>query len=63
MRRTDEVVSNYLSMSYAAPHLFGADLDAFVADLRRLLADASPAGTFWDWPGHTSVILAPTKLP
>ena len=23
---------------YAAPHLFGADLDAFVADLRRLLA-------------------------
>lgn len=29
-----------------APHLFGARRDAFEADLRRLLREASPSGRF-----------------
>ncbi len=58
VRRADEVVSNYLSMSFAAPHLFGDRLDAFVADVTAVLVAASPAGRFWDWPGDTSILLA-----
>ena len=37
VRTTDEVVSGYLSMSFAAPDRFGDRLDAFVADLQALL--------------------------
>jgi hypothetical protein len=54
----DDVVANYLSMSYAAPHLFGERLDGFVADLRALLGEASPSGRFWDWPGDTQIWIA-----
>ena len=36
-RTTDQVVHHVLSMSNAAPHLFGDRLDGFVADLRALL--------------------------
>lgn len=57
-RDVDGVVSRYLSMSYAAPHLFGDRLDAFVADLRALLAAETETGRFWDWPGDTAVIIA-----
>jgi len=35
-------------MSSTAPHLFGARLPEFEADLRRVLADTSPAGWFSD---------------
>jgi SAM-dependent methyltransferase len=38
VRTTDQVVSYVLSMSYAAPHLFGDRLADFEADLRALLA-------------------------
>jgi SAM-dependent methyltransferase len=58
VRSTDEVVSNYFSASFAAPDRFGDRLDAFVADLDALLADASPAGLFHDWPGDTAIIWA-----
>ncbi len=58
VRTTDEVVSGYLSMSFAAPDRFGDRLDAFVADLRALLTDVSPAGQFHDWPGDTAIIWA-----
>jgi SAM-dependent methyltransferase len=60
VRDVDGVVAGYLSMSYAAPHLFGDDLPRFEADLRALLAHHSPTtARFWDWPGDTEIILAP----
>ena len=61
VRTTDDVVSGYLSMSFAAPDRFGERLDGFVADLRALLAAASPAGRFHDWPGDTVVVWAPKR--
>ena len=45
-RSADDVVAGVLSMSYTAPHLFGERIDAFEADLRALLAAASPTGSF-----------------
>lgn len=45
-RSAHEVVAWVLSTSSTAPHLFGDRLDEFVADLRALLLEASPAGTF-----------------
>ena len=58
IRDPDSVIANYLSMSFAAPPLFGARLPQFVADLRALLAHHSPIGRFWDWPGDTELIIA-----
>lgn len=43
-RSVDDVVSGVYSLSSSAPHLFGADLPAFDADLRRLVGDASDDG-------------------
>jgi SAM-dependent methyltransferase len=57
-RDVDGVISGYLSMSYAAPHLFGDDLDAFVADLRALLEARTTTGRFSDWPGDTAALIA-----
>lgn len=57
-RDIDGVVSGYLSMSYAAPHLFGDRLDDFIADLRTLLEATTTTGRFWDWPGDTAAIIA-----
>jgi SAM-dependent methyltransferase len=54
----DGVVDNYLSMSFAAPHLFGPRLPAFERDFRQLLAAQSPSGLFWDWPGDTAIVIA-----
>jgi SAM-dependent methyltransferase len=45
-RTIDEEVALTLSASHSAPHLFGDRLDAFVSDLRDLLAGASPSGKF-----------------
>lgn len=47
-RSEDEVAASVYSLSYAAPHLFGDRLDAFDADLRTLLREASPTGEFWE---------------
>jgi SAM-dependent methyltransferase len=58
VRNVDEVLSNYFSMSYAAPHLFGDRLAEFEADVRAELARHSPSGLFWDWPGDTEILLA-----
>ena len=52
------VLSNYFSMSYAAPHLFGDRVEEFASDVRELLGERSPEGVFWDWPGDTEVMLA-----
>lgn len=55
---SDGVLANFLSMSFAAPHLFGERLKDFVADMRALLAAHSSSGRFWDWPGDTAILLA-----
>jgi SAM-dependent methyltransferase len=57
-RDTESVVSGYLSMSWAAPHLFGDRAEQFADEVRELLRERSPAGVFWDWPGDTEVMLA-----
>jgi ubiquinone/menaquinone biosynthesis C-methylase UbiE len=54
----DGVLANYFSMSFAAPHLFGARRDAFEAEVRAALAARSPSGLFWDWPGDTAILLS-----
>jgi SAM-dependent methyltransferase len=56
-RDVEGVISGYLSMSYAAPHLFGDRLDQFVDDLRRLLTARTGTGRFWDWPGDTVAVI------
>jgi ubiquinone/menaquinone biosynthesis C-methylase UbiE len=58
VRDIDGVIAGFLSMSFASPDQFGPGLDAFLADARNLLAEASPTGRFWDWPGDTAVVLA-----
>ena len=58
VRDVDSVLAGYLSMSYAAPHLFGDRLDAFASDVRALLTRHSPSGLFRDWPGDTEILLA-----
>lgn len=57
VRNSDEVLANFLSMSFAAPHLFGDRRAAFEADFRAELATRSPSGLFWDWPGDTEILL------
>jgi SAM-dependent methyltransferase len=57
-RDLDGVISGYLSMSYAAPHLFGDRLESFVAELRDLLERSTDTGRFSDWPGDTAVLIA-----
>jgi SAM-dependent methyltransferase len=46
VRSADEVVASVFSLSSAAPHLFGDRLADFEAELRALLAEASPDGRF-----------------
>jgi SAM-dependent methyltransferase len=58
VRDADGIIANYLSMSFAAPHLLGARLPEFVDEVRALLARCSPSGRFWDWPGDTAMIIA-----
>lgn len=45
-RTIDDLVAEVLSTSSSAPHLFGSHLQAFEADLRAVLAAASPTGLF-----------------
>jgi hypothetical protein len=45
-------------MTYSAPHLFGDRVDDFAEEVLALLADRSPEGVFWDWPGDTELVIA-----
>jgi SAM-dependent methyltransferase len=54
---SEGVLSNYFSMSFAAPDLFGDRIEEFAGEVRELLRDRSPEGVFWDWPGDTEVML------
>jgi SAM-dependent methyltransferase len=46
IRSADDLVAETFSLSSTAPHLFGDRLPQFEADLRRVLAEASPEGAF-----------------
>ncbi|MFL9652403.1 class I SAM-dependent methyltransferase [Streptomyces sp. PB17] len=59
VRTCDDVVAEVFSMSFSAPHLFGARLAGFEADLRRLLRDASPSGRFSERRPGTEVFVWP----
>jgi SAM-dependent methyltransferase len=50
-RDVEDIVAQVFSSSGSAPHLFGADLAAFVADLRQLLERISDHGRFSLWLG------------
>jgi ubiquinone/menaquinone biosynthesis C-methylase UbiE len=58
IRDVDGVIAGCLSMSYAAPHLFGPRLGEFITALRDLLTTQSRLGRFWDWPGDTEMLIA-----
>ncbi len=51
-RDEDEVVASVFSLSYAAPHLFGADRARFEQDLRALLRRTAPDGRFCEERMH-----------
>ncbi|MFZ0383979.1 MAG: class I SAM-dependent methyltransferase [Solirubrobacteraceae bacterium] len=46
VRSAGDLVAETFSLSSTAPHLFGDRLSLFEADLRRVLAEASPDGAF-----------------
>jgi SAM-dependent methyltransferase len=58
VQNIDGVISNYLSRSFCAPHLFGDRLPEFVSTLQQELQTLSPPGLFWNWPGDTEILLA-----
>jgi len=58
LERSDEqVLASVLSLSSAAPHLFGDRLPQFVGDLRKLLREVSPSGTFSEQLGEMRLSL------
>lgn len=63
VRDSESVLSGYFSLASSAPHLFPGGGEAFARDVRALLADRSPEGRFWDWPGDTEVVLARREPP
>ncbi|MBJ7594076.1 MAG: class I SAM-dependent methyltransferase [Candidatus Dormibacteraeota bacterium] len=58
VRSVDEVIDNYLSMSFAAPDLFGSRLADFRAELRTVLDNHTETGFFRLWPGNTEILIA-----
>ena len=52
VRDSESVLSGYLSLASSAPHLFPDGGTAFAEEVRGLLAQRSPHGVFWDWPGR-----------
>lgn len=63
-RSADEVVSAVYSLSYATPHLFGAGLDRFDAELRALLRAAAPGGVFSERAREMELVIwRPGPLP
>jgi SAM-dependent methyltransferase len=55
VRTVDDIVAWVWSKSDSAPHLFGRRIEAFEAELRGLLYDASPSGLFAEQPPDTEV--------
>ena len=58
MRDSESVLAGYFSTAFSAPHLYPDAGEQFAQDARALLAEHSPNGLFWDWPGDTEIVLA-----
>jgi SAM-dependent methyltransferase len=54
-RSVDDVVASVFSASMSAPHLFGERLPEFEAELRALLAAATPTGSFAERTADTEL--------
>jgi SAM-dependent methyltransferase len=54
-RSADDVIAALYSNSAYAPHLFGARLAEFEAEIRLLLAEASPSGQFAEQTGDAEL--------
>lgn len=50
-RSADQVIASVFSHSGSAPHLFGATLAQFEGELRQILLERSPEGTFTERAG------------
>lgn len=55
VRSADDVVASVFSLSSAAPHLFGGAAHDFEAELREVLAQASPEGRFSEQMRETAI--------
>jgi precorrin-6B methylase 2 len=55
VRTADQIVAAVYSVSSSAPHLFGDHLPGFESDLRRVLKEASPEGSFAQQTGDTEL--------
>jgi SAM-dependent methyltransferase len=62
-RTSDQIVAGIFSLSSSTPHLFEERRDAFEADLRRLLHDASPNGIFSEQMREIAMDIWRTKFP
>jgi len=62
VRTADDLVAAQFSASGSAPHLFGARLAEFEADLRAVLAEASPSGRFAEQTSDTELRVWRTPL-
>jgi SAM-dependent methyltransferase len=56
-RSEDQIVASVLSLSSAAPHLFGDQLPGFTDDLREVLRTASPSRMFSEELGEMRLVL------
>jgi len=56
-RTADDVVASVFSLSSSTPRLFGDRFAAFETELRQLLREASPAGTFSEYHREIAVDL------
>jgi|SRR5215218_6080788 len=58
-RSEDDVVASVLSLSWAAPHLFGDRKAEFETDLRELLRRTSPDGRFAERAREVELVIWP----
>lgn len=58
VRDSDSVIAGYFSTAFCAPHLFLDGGEQFAREAYALLAERSPSGLLWDWPGDTEIVLA-----
>jgi hypothetical protein len=56
-RTTEDIVAHVHSRSDSAPHLFGDRLPEFDAEMREILAKASPSGHFVQVQPHNELII------
>jgi hypothetical protein len=63
VRSADDLVAFVFSLSYSAPHLYGARLADFETDLRVLLRGTSPDGVFAERLPDTEILIGTKPDP